>query len=130
VAFCYRDNNSTRKFWKSEAVNVRWLKTAEIKIFLCWKDRKKYGLMASQRKPSGIKQKLPEMEILPQLFTPNKARRAHNWLRSGNYNYDEKMAVLKSLWSKEEERQATDKVSGIKPGTNKLYPIYLPNFPE
>lgn len=43
VAFCYRDNNSTQKFWKSEAVNVRWLKTAEIKIFLCWKDRKKYG---------------------------------------------------------------------------------------
>ena len=42
----------------------------------------------------------------------------------------EKMAVLKSLWSKEEERQATDKVSEIKPGSNKLYPMYLPNFPE
>lgn len=60
-------------------------------------------------KPSfNYRQKTIEEEILPRLFTPNKARKAFNWLRSGQY--DEKLAVLKSFWIKEEERQATEKV--------------------
>ncbi|XP_078371133.1 uncharacterized protein LOC144654783 [Oculina patagonica] len=60
-------------------------------------------------KPSyNYRQKSTEEEILPRLFTPNKARRAHDWLRTGQY--DEKLAVLKKFWIKDEERQATDKV--------------------
>ncbi|CAH3143219.1 unnamed protein product, partial [Porites evermanni] len=51
--------------------------------------------------------------ILPRLFSPKKARRAHDWLRSGNHNYDEKLAVLKQFWIKDEERQATDKVRSV-----------------
>lgn len=66
--------------------------------------------MAFHSKPTGYKQKVPEQEILPLLFTPNKARRANDWLQSGKYSYDEKINALKNLWAKEEERQATNKV--------------------
>jgi len=67
--------------------------------------------MAYCSKPSNkYRQKSMEEQVLPRLFTPNKALRAHDWLRSGNYGYDEKLDVLKTFWLKDEERKATDKV--------------------